>query len=98
MRTDMFGLSMLDEPIAADYEPTVGKVLRATFGSPENARSDPAKVAQAILRLADEKQPPARLLLGSDAVAIASAAAEQRAQEDARWRELSVSTDHDATK
>jgi len=39
------------------------------------ARGNPAKVAQAILRLADEKQPPVRLLVGSDAVQGAALAA-----------------------
>ena len=97
MRTDMFGLSMLAEPVSPDYEPTVGAGVRATFGDPARARSNPAKVAQAILRLADEQQPPVHLLLGSDAVAVAAAAATQRAEEDARWRALSVSTDFDAT-
>jgi NAD(P)-dependent dehydrogenase (short-subunit alcohol dehydrogenase family) len=96
IRTDMFGLSMLARPLAPDYEPTVGAVIRGTFGRPEAARSDPAKVAQAILRLADEEHPPVRLLLGSDAVAGAAAAAEARAAEDGRWRELSLSTDQDA--
>ena len=95
MRTDMFGLSMLAERLAPDYEPTVGAVLRATFGRAENARSDPAKVAEAILRLAEEKQPPLHLLLGSDAVSIAAAALAARAEEDARWKSLSLSTDHD---
>jgi NAD(P)-dependent dehydrogenase (short-subunit alcohol dehydrogenase family) len=94
MRTDMFGVSMLAENIAPDYEGTVGAVIRATFGRADGARSDPAKVAQAILRLADEKQPPVRLLLGSDAVSIAAAAAAQRAEEDARWKALSESTDY----
>jgi NAD(P)-dependent dehydrogenase (short-subunit alcohol dehydrogenase family) len=93
MRTDMFGLSMLD-PLTPDYEPTIGKVLRSTFGSPENARSAPDKVARAILRLAAEERPPVRLLLGSDAVALAGAAAAQRAEEDAHFRWLSESTDH----
>lgn len=93
MRTDMFGLSMLSDPIAPDYEPTVGAGVRGTFGDPARARSNPAKVAQAILLIAQEKQPPVHLLLGSDAVAVAAAAAKQRAEEDARWRELSVSTD-----
>jgi NAD(P)-dependent dehydrogenase (short-subunit alcohol dehydrogenase family) len=97
MRTDMFGVSMLAEDIAPDYEGTVGAVIRATFGRADGARSDPAKVAQAILRLADEKQPPLRLLLGSDAVSIAAAAAVQRAEEDARWKALSESTDYEAT-
>lgn len=95
MRTDMFGLSMLADAVSPDYEGTVGAGIRATFGDPSRARSDPAKVAQALLRLADEKQPPVHLLLGSDAVAVAAASATQRGEEDARWRALSVSTDRD---
>jgi len=95
MRTDMFGLSMLEQPIAPDYQPTVEAVVRATFGDRDRARSDPAKVAQAILRLAEEERPPVRLLVGSDAVAGAAAAAAARAEEDARWKALSVSTDFD---
>jgi len=95
MRTDMFGLSMLADPLAPDYEPTVGAVIRATFGRAEGGRSDPAKVARAILRLAEEEQPPVHLLLGSDAVSVAAAALATRAEEDARWRALSLSTDHD---
>ena len=93
MRTDMFGLSMLADPVAPDYEPTVGAVIRATFGRAENARGDPARMAAAILRLAEEKNPPVRLLLGSDAVAGAAAALAARADEDARWKSLSLSTD-----
>jgi NAD(P)-dependent dehydrogenase (short-subunit alcohol dehydrogenase family) len=96
MRTEMFSLSMLDNPIAPDYEASVGAVLRATFGRAERARGNPAKVAEAILRLAHEKQPPVRLLLGSDAVQAAAAAAE-RAEEDARWKALSASTDYDGS-
>jgi NAD(P)-dependent dehydrogenase (short-subunit alcohol dehydrogenase family) len=95
MRTEMFGLSMLADSLAPDYEPTVGSVIRATFGRAENARGDPAKMAQAILRLADEKHPPVHLLLGSDAVAAAAAAIAARVDEDARWKTLSLSTDFD---
>jgi hypothetical protein len=89
------GLSMLDEPIAPDYQATVSAVIGSIFGNPEAALGDPAKVAQTILRLAEEKQPPVRLLLGSDAVQGAAAAVAARAAEDARWEALSVSTDHD---
>jgi len=95
MRTDMFGLSMLAGDLAPDYEPTVGAGIRATFGRPEGARGDPAKVARAILQLASEKQPPVHLLLGSDAVSVAAAALAARAEEDARWKTVSLSTDHD---
>jgi hypothetical protein len=95
MRTDMFGTSMLSETLAPEYEPTVGAVIRAAFGHAEDARSDPAKVAQAILRLAAEKEPPVRLLLGTDAVFLAAVASAARSAEDARWRALSASTDFD---
>jgi hypothetical protein len=47
------------------------------------------------LRLAEQDQPPVRLLLGSDAVHFAAVALAERAAEDARWRTLSESTDHD---
>ena len=95
MRTDMFGLSMLAEPIAPDYQATVSAVIRSIFGNPDAARGNPAKVAQAILQLAEDKQPPVRLLLGSDAVHMAAVAAAERSAEDARWKALSVSTDFD---
>ena len=95
MRTDMFGLSMLEQPLAADYEGTVGAVIRSTFGNADAAKSDPAKVAKAILQLAEEPHPPVRLLVGSDAVRGAAAALQARAEEDARWRALSESTDAD---
>lgn len=95
MRTDMFSLSMLAEPVATDYQATVSSVLHAVFGRPERARGNPTKVASAILRIADEKQPPVRLLLGTDAVRGAAAAATARAAEDARWKDLSESTDYD---
>src|SRR6185369_1338535 len=63
MRTDMFGLSMLSDPIAPDYQGTVEANVRATFGNPERARSNPAKVAQVILQIASEPKPPVRLLV-----------------------------------
>ena len=96
MRTDMFGLSMLSDAIAPDYAATVAAGVRATFGDPSKARSDPAKVARAILRVAEEPRPPLHLLLGSDAVNAAAAAAKTRADEDERWKALSTSTDFDA--
>jgi hypothetical protein len=45
--------------------------------------------------LAGLKEPPLRLLLGSDAVFLAKAVATRRAAEDEQWRELSLSTDVD---
>ena len=55
------------------------------------------KVAQAVLRLADSDRLPAHLLIGSDAVRFAAEAEATRAAEATQWRELSLSTDVDAT-
>jgi hypothetical protein len=74
----------------------VGAVIKALASYWGNEKSDPAKVAQFILRLAEREQLPAHLLLGSDAVQYAGQAETTRAQEADRWREVSVSTDVDA--
>jgi hypothetical protein len=72
----------------------------ASLHDPENiALGDPAKVARVVLQIADTEQPPLRLILGSEAYAYATAAAKARADSDARWHELTISTDRDdATK
>ncbi len=95
IRTDWAGASLRTDVIQRDYQPTVGAMVKAIRGSAEIARGDPDKVARAILRVVAEKDPPLRLLLGSDAVFLAGVIATERAQEDARWRALSLSTDRD---
>jgi NAD(P)-dependent dehydrogenase (short-subunit alcohol dehydrogenase family) len=95
MRTDMFGLGMVQEAASPDYEATVSTTLRAMFGDPARAHIDPERAARAVLRIAGEKEPPLHLLLGRDAVRIAALTAEARAAEDARWRDLSLSADFD---
>ncbi|MEU4762981.1 oxidoreductase [Actinosynnema sp. NPDC023794] len=97
MRTDWAGSSMTVHPVSPAYEQTVGAVnaLRTTLM--ERAASDPAKVADVVLRVADLDEPPVRLLLGSDAIRVAAQAERTRAESDAKWRELSVSTDYAST-
>jgi NAD(P)-dependent dehydrogenase (short-subunit alcohol dehydrogenase family) len=96
MRTDWAGSSMSIPPISAPYEQTVGSKARLLRGGGGNAAGDPAKVADVVLKVAELAEPPVRLLLGSDAVRYAAAVEQARADADARWRELSLSTDHDA--
>ena len=97
MRTNWGARANKDTPdLLPDYEPSVGAVIKALASYWGNEMSDPAKVAQLILRLADSEQLPAHLLLGSDAVQFAGQAEATRAQEAERWREVSVSTDVEA--
>ncbi len=95
MRTDWAGSSMSIHPVSAPYEPTVGASVARLSQGMENAASDPAKVAQVVLEIADMDEPPLRLLLGSDAVLYAGIVEKAQRESDARWHELSVSTDHD---
>ena len=81
-----------------DYEPSVGAVVNALKSYWGHENSDPAKVAQVILRLAASDRLPAHLLLGSDAVQHAGQAEATRAADAERWREVSVSTDVDAPR
>nr|HEX4312493.1 SDR family NAD(P)-dependent oxidoreductase [Kofleriaceae bacterium] len=95
MQTEWSGASMRIDDIAPAYQPTVGAFAAALRGNPSASQSDPAKVARAIVALADEPTPPLRLPLGSDAVFMAGVVASARAAEDAAWRAVSTSTDAD---
>jgi NAD(P)-dependent dehydrogenase (short-subunit alcohol dehydrogenase family) len=95
MRTDWAGSSMTVPPISEPYQQTVGANHRRMEGFTESAASDPAKVAQLVLKVADLDEPPLRLLVGTDAYTYGRAAWQARLDEDARWQELSTSTDHD---
>ena len=96
MRTDWAGSSMRIPPISAPYEQTVGRMVAMLRSSVvTEAVGDPAKVADAVLTVADLDEPPVRLLLGSDAYNYAQQVARDRMASDEKWRDLSVSTDHD---
>ncbi|WP_194922595.1 SDR family NAD(P)-dependent oxidoreductase [Catenulispora pinisilvae] len=89
-----------DEPLPTrgwhpEYEPTVGRFARTYQRNPDVQRGDPARIAEVVLRLTAEPDPPTRLLLGSDAVWLAPRIAAARAAQDAAWRDLSLSTDRD---
>ena len=56
---------------------------------------DPAKLAQALLTVASEEQPPRRFLAGADAVGTAEHVANELLQQADAYRELSSSLAHD---
>jgi len=97
MRTNWGTRAHQDMPeLLPDYEPSVGAIVKALKPLWGHENSDPAKVAQVILRLAASDHLPAHLLLGSDAIKYAGEAEAARAADADRWREVSVSTDADA--
>src|SRR5713226_6627264 len=97
MRTSWGTRAHKDTPdLLPDYEPSVGAVVKALHSLWGKENSDPARVAQIILRLAASDRLPAHLLIGSDAVKYAGEAEAARAAEAEHWREMSVSTDVNA--
>jgi NAD(P)-dependent dehydrogenase (short-subunit alcohol dehydrogenase family) len=93
MSTDWSGSSMKVYPVSAPYEPSVGR-LRDHLGRGP-AASDPAKVAQVVLQLVDSDDVPERLLLGTDALAVANGYEQARDAEKAKWLDMTHSTLHD---
>jgi NAD(P)-dependent dehydrogenase (short-subunit alcohol dehydrogenase family) len=98
MRTNWGARAHQDMPdLLPDYEPSVGAVVKALHSLWGQENSDPAKVAQVILRLADSDHLPAHLLIGSDAVRYAGEAEAARTADAERWRDMSASTDVNAS-
>ncbi len=94
MRTNWGVRANKETPVLLpEYQSSVGAVIKALESYWGNEISDPARVAQLILRLADSDNLPAHLLIGSDAVKFAAQAEVTRAAEADRWREASISTD-----
>ncbi|WP_374585672.1 oxidoreductase [Pseudoduganella sp.] len=94
-RTDFLDATSLVETQARidDYKDTVGAMRTFAAGVNHAQPGDPAKLARAMLALADAAQPPLRLQLGSDAVARAYEKHQQVERELAQWKELALSTD-----
>jgi len=75
----------------ADYDGLARDAERIMADHAGHEPGDPAKAAQAILRIADEEAPPLHLLLGEDALKYAGyAAAGLQADIDA-WKDLTLS-------
>ena len=94
MRTNWGARAHRDLPdLLPEYDASVGATVRALHSLWGNENSDPAKVAQLIVRLPDSDRLPAHLLLGSDAIRFAAEAEAARSSDAAAWREVSQSTD-----
>jgi NAD(P)-dependent dehydrogenase (short-subunit alcohol dehydrogenase family) len=96
LRTDWAGASMSMLPTTEPYRPVIEPVVERMRRTSGNQPGDPARAARAIIEITLVEDPPARLLLGADAVAAAATVAQALAASDARWRELSESVAFDS--
>lgn len=92
MKTDWAGSSMKIYPVSEPYKSSVGAFIEAHRNSPGTEPSTPSKVAEIVLKLLDEAEPPLRLLIGPDAVKYGGKAAENLSASDEKWRDLSLSS------
>jgi NAD(P)-dependent dehydrogenase (short-subunit alcohol dehydrogenase family) len=93
-RTDWAGRSMQRTPRSiADYDASFDPVRQAREEKNGKQLGDPQKAAQAMLKLIDSANPPAHLLLGSDALVLVRGKLEQSLKDLEQWEALTRSTD-----
>jgi NAD(P)-dependent dehydrogenase (short-subunit alcohol dehydrogenase family) len=93
-RTDWAGRSMTraDRTIS-DYDELFDPIRAARQKASGNQLGNPAKGAEAVLTILDEAEPPAHLVLGSDALRLIGAARTAVDEDIRQWESLSRSTD-----
>ncbi|MBU9676988.1 oxidoreductase [Burkholderia multivorans] len=93
-RTDWAGRSMVRTPRSiADYDGLFDPVRAARVARSGKQPGDPHKAARAILAVLAVEQPPAHLLLGSDALGLVTQRLSAWQDEIRAWEALTVSTD-----
>ncbi|WP_085688118.1 MULTISPECIES: oxidoreductase [unclassified Pseudomonas] len=94
-RTDWAGRSMQRTPRSiADYDASFDPVRKAREEKSGKQLGDPQKAAQAMLQIIASANPPAHLLLGSDALSLVREKLQRSLNEMDAWETLTRSTDH----
>jgi NAD(P)-dependent dehydrogenase (short-subunit alcohol dehydrogenase family) len=95
-RTEWAGRSMVRSGRSiADYDAVFDPVRQRRLQYSGHQAGDPAKAAQALLRIVEARDPPARLLLGNDARRLVEERQAALAREIAAWDDVTRSTDFD---
>lgn len=98
MRTECSELAMSQTPdLIADYEPSVGKMLKMLETYNGHEIGDPAKIAKVIVDLSRRESLPAHLGLGSDALYGLEIGLKSQAQSTTEWEDISRSTDFEGS-
>jgi NAD(P)-dependent dehydrogenase (short-subunit alcohol dehydrogenase family) len=96
-RTDFAGRSLAESAtVIDDYAATAGQRRKEHDTMHGNQPGDPAKAGVAIMAAVESAEPPAFLLLGTDALALYRYVADGHAKEIANWERLTTSTDFDS--
>ena len=79
-------------PLLPEYEPSVGAVYKMLAAERGNSQSDPKRIADVVVKLPNTEDVPRRLILGTAAEEYVMQTESARAEEAARYRELTLST------
>jgi hypothetical protein len=85
------------EPTIADYAERTAQTVTAWKGMNGLQGGDPAKLADALIQLVSQDEPPLRFVAGADAVAAVEQKANDLLTQAGAYRELSSSLAHDDT-
>jgi len=78
--------------VLPEYEESVGAAYKLLAMVRGKAEGDPKKIAELVVKLANSNDVPKRLVLGKDAEVRVKNAESARAEEAAKYRELTLST------
>jgi NAD(P)-dependent dehydrogenase (short-subunit alcohol dehydrogenase family) len=93
-RTDWAGRSMQRASRSiAEYDPIMNPLREARMAKSGRQPGNPAKAAQALLKVLESDDPPTRLFLGGDALHLVANKLEQMKTEMKAWESVSRSTD-----
>jgi NAD(P)-dependent dehydrogenase (short-subunit alcohol dehydrogenase family) len=96
-RTDFAGRSLTQSStVIDDYAETAGKRRKEHDTAHGTQPGDPGKAAEAIVAAVESAEPPAFLLLGSDALSTYRRLTAAKLDTIKRWEHLTTSTDIDA--
>jgi NAD(P)-dependent dehydrogenase (short-subunit alcohol dehydrogenase family) len=84
------------EPRIEDYSSTAGTTRQWAEQANHAQAGDPVKAAKVIVGLADRKSLPERIQLGEDCFTAVARKLARTARDQARWREISISTGYHA--
>jgi NAD(P)-dependent dehydrogenase (short-subunit alcohol dehydrogenase family) len=93
-RTDWAGRSLKQTPNRiADYAETAGKRLQATAQASGGQQGDPARAAQAMIKIVEASDPPRNLVLGAAALDGASKRLHALLADMDKWRDTTLGAD-----
>ena len=96
-RTDWAGRSMIRAPRSiADYDSLMNPLRERREAYSGKQIGDPARLGMAVIKLVNSDNPPAHLLLGSDASRLVGDKLADLQREFDAWREVTLSTDFPA--